>query len=118
MLLELCIIWSIIAMLRGWLPIVMITILLRIVLNYWCIQVILQNIHMKWHLSCKHDSFYWEKKEDAYPHLRKSKFSLELGDTYTKTNSDGSEEVVVVKESDMIMTKGDLNKLAQVTARL
>ena len=56
------------------------------------------------------DSFYWEKKEDAYSHIKKSKFSLEPGDTYTKTNSDGSEEAVIVKDSDMIMTKGDLNK--------
>ena len=56
------------------------------------------------------ETFYWEKKEDVYPYLKKSKFNLEPGDTYTKTNSDGSEEVAVVKESDMIMTKGDFNK--------
>lgn len=59
------------------------------------------------------ETFYWEKKEVVYPYLRKSKFTLEPGDTFTKEVVDGKEEeeeeVVVIKESDMIMTQGDIN---------
>ena len=64
------------------------------------------------------DTFYWEKREEAYTHLRKSKFTLEPGDYYTKLvdDDDDSEKKsksvdVLIKESDMIMTKGDINKI-------
>ena len=59
------------------------------------------------------DTFYWEKKENVYPYLRKSNFSLQPGDTFIK-EVDGKEEVVRVKESDMIMTRGDINSKGPV----
>jgi len=64
------------------------------------------------------DTFYWEKKEDVYPYLKKSKFELQPGDSFTKPSADGTEDLVVVKESDMILTKGDINKMSPVTMYL
>ena len=50
------------------------------------------------------DSCYWEKKEEVYPHLKKSKFTLEPGDTVESLNR-------AIEDSDMIMTHGDLNTI-------
>lgn len=64
------------------------------------------------------DTFYWEKKEDVYQYLKKSKFELQPGDSFTKPSADGTEEIVTIKESDMILTKGDINKMSPVTMYL
>ncbi len=39
-----------------------------------------------------------------------SKLTLEPGDEYSKTTENVKEEKVVLKQSDMIMTQGDINQ--------